>query len=217
MPSVVLLQRDHEASPRLRSLIDATPRFHVVGELHTTAQARRLMQHNPPDVLVTDLRVQDGSVYPFLQELRQGARVPSPHVLVTLLSRDDVVLLEALRGGADGYWIHACEPNALIGALEQVARGESPMTPTIARQVLAHFQHPALPVCDTMTEAFNSLVLTRSEEQVLHWVAQGYLVDEIAQQWRASVHSVGREIRRVYQKLRFDLQATALSLQQQAA
>jgi len=61
-----------------------------------------------------------------------------------------------------------------------------------------------------MTEAFNSLVLTPPEEQVLHWVAQGYLVDEIAQQWRASVTASAAEIRRVYQKLRFDLQATAL-------
>lgn len=211
MSSIVLLQRDHEASPRLRALIDATPSFHVIGELHTAEDARALMQQNMPDILVTDLRVQDGSVYPLLHELRQGSRVPNPHVLATMLSHDDSALLEALRGGADSYWIHACTHDALIAALEQVVRGESPMTPTIARQVLAHFQLPAA-ASDTMTEAFNSLALTESEAQVLQWVAQGYLVDEIAAKWRESASSVGQEIRRVYQKLRFDLQAANLSL-----
>jgi DNA-binding NarL/FixJ family response regulator len=208
MPSIVLLQRDHEASPRLRALIDATENFWVSDAVHTVEEARKLVRHGPPDILVTDLRVQDGAVQPLLTELRQGVRSPGPHVLVTMLSHDDALLLEALRCGADGYWIHTQASEVLIAALEQVWRGESPISPTIARHLLSHFRQPAQPAFDSMTESLNPLVLTGTEQEILQWVAQGYLIDEIAQQWQSSVHSVACGIRRVYHKLQFDLRAS---------
>ncbi len=211
MPSIVLLQRDHEASPRLQALIDATERFWVAGRVHTVEDARPLIQKVAPDILVTDMRVQDGAVHSLLMELRGASRGPSPLVLVTMMSHDDMLLLDALRAGADGYWIHATAHEELIAALEQVARGESPMSPTIARQVLSHFRMPA-PHSDTMTESLNPLVLTGPEQEILEWVAQGYLVDEIAQQWHSDVHAVACDIRRVYHKLQFDIRASGLSL-----
>jgi len=213
MPSLVLLQRDHEASPHLAALIAATPGFQVVGTVHTVDEARPLIARTDPDILVTDLRVQDGPVDGLLGDLRQGGRATRPQVLVTLMSHDDTVLLQALRAGADGYWVHANSHEALISGLQEVARGESPMTPTIARQVLSHFEAPPRHLlADTMTEALNPLVLTGMERQILQWLAQGYLIDEIAQQWHASVHTVACGIRRVYQKLQFDIRANGLSL-----
>lgn len=212
MPSVVLLQRDHEASPRLRALIDATDRFWVTDEVHTVEHARRLLRQGVPDILVTDMRVQDGDVQPLLFELRQAGRTAAPHVLVTMVSHDDALLLEALRAGADGYWVHSKTPDALISTLEQLWRGESPISPTIARQVLSHFRAPATRRYDTTTESLDPLVLTGVEQEILHWAAQGYLIDEIAQQWHASVHSVACGVRRVYHKLQFDRRASLLSL-----
>lgn len=211
MPSVLLLQRDHEASPRLRALIEASENFWVCGTIHTVEQARMLVRHSTPDIVVTDMRVQDGEVRPLLTELRQPDGSPGPHVLVTMVAHDDTLLLEALCSGADGYWVHTSEPEALIVALEQVARGESPISPTIARQVLSHFRSSE-PKFDTMTESLNPLVLTALEQEILQWAAQGYLIDEIAQQWQASVHSVACGIRGVYHKLQFDRQAGGLSL-----
>jgi len=212
MPSIVLLQRDHEASPRLRALIDASDEFWVSDSVHTVEQARQLMRHSVPDILVTDMRVQDGEVHTLLSELRQATRSPGPHILVTMVAHDDVQLLEALRAGADGYWVHTKAPEALITSLQQVWRGESPISPTIARQVLSHFRAPDRPAFDTMTEALNPLVLTGTEQEILQWAAQGYLIDEIAQQWQSSVHSVACGIRRVYHKLQFDRAASSLSL-----
>jgi len=211
MPSIVLLQRDHEASPHLRALIDATEQFWVGGTAHTVAEARGLLKQLQPDILVTDLKVQDGPVDELLLELHRSAS-GRPHVLVTLMSHDDTLLMEALRTGADGYWLHSDAHEVLITSLEQLVRGESPISPPIARQLLSHFRAPAK-VFDTMTESLNPLVLTGTEQAILQWVAQGYLLDEIAQQWQASVHSLACGIRTVYHKLQFDLRATSLSLQ----
>lgn len=212
LSSIVLLQRDHEASPHLRALLDASGRFEVVGMAHTVADARKLLPHARPEILMTDLRLQDGDVDGLLRDLRRAGERRRLHVMVTLVSHDDALMLDALRAGADGYWVHASSPELLLATLEQLARGESPMTPTIARHVLAHFEHnrPAdLPAAD---DPLNPLALTDTEREILERVAQGYLIDEIAQQWQASVHTVARGIRRVYQKLQFDLRASGLSL-----
>lgn len=212
MLSIVLLQRDHEASPRLCSLIDASKSFRVSGTAHTVDAVRPLIARLRPDLLITDMRVQDGEVRPLLHDLRRGAGTSAPQVLVTMLAHDDAALLEALRSGADGYWVHTERPGALIAALEQVARGESPISPTIARLLLSHFRAAAEPRFDTMTQALDPLVLTGTEQEILQWVAQGYLIDEIAQQWQASVHQLACGIRRIYQKLQHDRRASTLSL-----
>lgn len=212
LSSIVLLQRDHEASPHLRALLESSGRFEVVGMAHTVAEARKLLPHARPEILMTDLRLQDGDVDGLLRDLRRAGERRRLHVMVTLVSHDDALMLDALRAGADGYWVHARSPELLLTTLEQLTRGESPMTPTIARHVLAHFQHsrPAdLPGAD---DPLNPLALTDTEREILERVAQGYLIDEIAQQWQASVHTVARGIRRVYQKLQFDLRANGLSL-----
>ena len=201
MQSLVLLQRDHEASPRLRALIDASDRFEVVGLAHTVSDARTLLRTQRPGILMTDLRVQDGDVTGLLQALRRHDGRTRPHVLVTLVSHDDMVLLGALRAGADGYWVHASSPDTLVGTLEQLARGESPMSPLIARQLLHHFDQYDPYNAHTMSDALNPLVLTGTEREILQWVARGYLVDEIAQKWHASVHTVACGIRRVYRKM----------------
>jgi DNA-binding NarL/FixJ family response regulator len=201
MQSVLLLQRDEEASPRLAALIDAAPPFQVAGTAHTVDTARELLAELRPDVLVTDLKVQDGDVHALLRELRQGSH--RPHVLVTQVAHDDAALVQALRAGADGYWVHTRSPALLLDTLGQLTRGESPMSPAIARQVLSYFEAAA-----SLAEAgvvVKPPALTRIERETLQWLAKGYLIDEIAQKWESSVHAVARSIRRAYQKLQCEL------------
>ncbi len=212
MPSIVLLQRDHEASPRLRALIDDTGRFRVVGMVHTADQARQFMRQRMPHILVTDMRVQDGDVRPLLSELKQAGGRAAPHILATLVAPDDAVLLEALRAGADGYWAHTSPSQALVTALEQVWRGGSPISPTIARQLLRHFCPEPGARADGVGATANPLLLSGAELELLQWVARGYLIDEVAARWQASAHSVACHIRNVYHKLQFDRRARSPSL-----
>ena len=132
-------------------------------------------------------------------------------MLATVLSHDDTLLLDALRAGADGYWVHARSTDTLIDTLQQLTRGESAISPTIAREVLSHFDAPA-PRYDVATEAFDSLVLTPTEREILQWLARGYLMYEIARQWHKSVHSIACRVRRVVHKLQFERGAQRLNL-----
>lgn len=205
---LVLLQRDPEASSHLRTLIDATSDFSVSGVAHTVADATRLIRSTRPEMLVTDLHLQDGHVLGLLSSLRKQQASRRLHVLVTLLSHDDAKLVKALQAGADGYWVHASSPQLLLSAMAQLMQGESPMTPMIARQLLAHFEGRRAGQAASWAAPDP---LTATEQEVLERVAQGYLIDEIAEQSQASAHSLARSIRRVYRKLQRDSHAGLLS------
>jgi DNA-binding NarL/FixJ family response regulator len=194
--SIVLLQRDHEASPHLQALLNAEITLRVVGITHTVAHARQLLQSYPPNLFITDMRVQDGDVAPLLREL-QRQDSPKPHVLVTTLSHDDAELLYALSSGADGYWAHTSSAEQLIASVKQLLRGESAVSPTIAREILNH-----LTIDDgSCASEIQELTLTRRESEILRWVAKGYLLEEIAQHWQTNLHSVASSMRQVVRKI----------------
>jgi DNA-binding NarL/FixJ family response regulator len=200
MPSsIVLLQRDHEASPHLRSLLDAAAALCVVGVAHTVVRARELIACAKPDVLVTDMWVQDGEVSALLKELHQHAS-PRPHVLVTALAHDDAMLLSALRAGADGYWVHTSASELLVQTTQQLARGETVVSPMMARQILDGFGPPA-PTSEDVCGNLNP-----REREILRWLAKGYLAEEVAHQWQTTLHSVASSVRQVVRKIQRDLQ-----------
>jgi DNA-binding NarL/FixJ family response regulator len=201
MPSsIVLLQRDHEATPHLRAVLDEATGLCVVGVAHTVVRARGLIECAKPDILVTDMWVQDGEVAALLKELHQHAR-PRPHVLVTALAHDDAMLLDALRAGADGYWVHTSASELLVHTTQQLARDETVVSPMMARQILDGFG----PKTQTTEEAPGNL--NPREREILRWLAKGYLAEEVAHQWQTTLHSVASSVRQVVRKIQRDLQS----------
>ena len=75
LPAVrVLLVDDSEAlRERLRSLIEEVAQLRVVGEAATVAKALAVIERDPPDAVVLDLNLPDGSGYTVLQAIRRVA------------------------------------------------------------------------------------------------------------------------------------------------
>src|SRR5204862_6557272 len=115
----------------------------------SVAEARELIARQAPDLLIADLLQPGGNLHALLQSLRAGNGDGGPQALVLGASVDDPRLLEAMRHGADGYFMPG-RPALLIAAIHQVLRGESTMTPQIARELMGHFDTatPALRLND---------------------------------------------------------------------
>jgi DNA-binding NarL/FixJ family response regulator len=89
------------------------------------------------------------------------------------------------------------------------------MSPTIARQVLDHFeqQDPARTRAKPVDEMLNPLLLSELERAVLMRVAQGQSVPDIASSENRTMHQIAKCIRGLYRKMTWDLRATGLSLE----
>jgi DNA-binding NarL/FixJ family response regulator len=205
MSSVVLLHRDPQVGVRLAQAIGARPGLAVTGVASGLPALRELFAHALPDVLVVDLMLPPAHVRAVLRDLRSPAREGGPQIMVLAVSADDPRVMAALRDGADGYFAQADAPQTLAEALEQLLRGESTMTPQIARQLKSHFDARA-------HGAGASARLPEADQRLLQWTAEGFLVAEVARALQMSIGGVGMRMHALYRRLQRDLREPPLSL-----
>jgi DNA-binding NarL/FixJ family response regulator len=197
MSTVLLLHGDATVGASLSATVSAAPGLRMLCTVTGVMQAREAIARETPDVLIADLLQPGGNLGALLLCLR-GSPDGGPQVLVLSASVDDPRLILALRYGADGYFVPG-RPALLIHAIEQVLRGESMMTPQIARDLLAHFDAATTP-----------LRLNEADRSLLQWTAEGYLASEVARGLRLSAQAVGQRMRAIYRKLQFDVRAQRL-------
>ena len=207
MASIVLLQNDPLVGEALRKTIAAEAGLRVAAVAGSLAQARLLLEPGGTDLLVADLRIGSERLTDLLRERRERGLGGRPQVLVVAMSADDPNLMQALRQGADGYFIHGSPLKALAGVIRQVLAGESPMSAPIARRLQAHFRHSDW--AGRSDDKATAPGLTATERQMLDRLSQGYLLHEIAREMQTSEHSVGLRSRSLYRKLQLDLHASA--------
>ncbi|MDL1892057.1 response regulator transcription factor [Sphingobacteriales bacterium CHB3] len=124
-----------------------------------------------------------------LKELNSDAAV-----IMCTVYEDDQKIFDALCNGATGYLLKEVTPADLVKAIKDAAAGGSPMTPNIARKVIASFQKPKV-------EKSPDHNLTDREREVLVLLAEGKSYATIAQQLFLSVDGVVSRIRKIYEKL----------------
>lgn len=211
MPRIVLLQSDPVVGTGLRKAIAREAGLQVRAVTQTLAQTRALLQRGGVDLLVADLHLVDGRLVDLLREQRDGGHADRPLVLAVAMSAENPHLMQALRHGAHGYFIHGSTGKSLAGVIGQLLAGESPMSPSIARRLKAHFAGQG--VRAERRELQDASALTDTERQMLNRVSEGYLMHEIAREMQTTAHSIGLRSRSLYLKLQLDLHAETLSRQ----
>lgn len=211
MPRAFLLINDPLVAGRMRGFIDATAGLRTVGWATSIEQARAQLPAASADIVLADLQLPDGWVSGFLEELSTSGRYGRPKTLLITISLDDTQLLEGLSRGADGYFVQGQSPQMLIAAIEQVLAGGAEMSPTIARQIKAHFDAVTWKR-GASSDDDNPLHPDQLERQVLQWTCDGFLPHEIARDLRISTREVAQRVRTLYRKLQLDRRSASLSL-----
>jgi len=174
----------------------------AVDQAGSIAQAQPLLDPPPPLALV-DLGLPDGSGLRLIEAL-QAASADTLCVVATVFD-DDAHLFPALRAGARGYVLKDQPPEALADMLRGIADGQPPLSPSIARRLLRHFQ--AADVSAPSVEPMQAL--TARETDVLRLVAKGCTVNEVATMLELSRHTVAGYLKDIYRKLSVSNRAEA--------
>src|SRR5436190_18419431 len=123
-PIRLLLVDDHTlVRAALRMLLDAHPRFCIVGEAAEGRTALALATREQPDVILLDLSLGDCDGTQLIPDLRAAAPRAQVLVLTGLPNRD--AHLEAIRLGAKGLVSKDKTADTLIMAIEQVHAGQA--------------------------------------------------------------------------------------------
>jgi len=175
--------------------------FPGIAVAHASTLAEALAQIAPPPPLaLIDLGLPDGSGVRLIEALR--AQSAATLCIVATVFDDDAHLFPALRAGAEGYVLKDQSTEELAEMLKGIAAGQPPLSPSIARRLLRHFQPEPAP--ETSGEA-----LTARETDVLRLVAKGLTVAEVAGVLDLSRHTVAGYLKATYRKLSVNSRAEA--------
>ncbi|MDZ7866062.1 response regulator transcription factor [Acidovorax sp.] len=199
---VVLIEDDAEMRRFFEGCVTAHPDLELAASFGMLAPARRWLDEHPADVLLTDLALPDGHGLALLQHVVRTQ--PACEVLVVSVFGDEDTVIACVEAGAVGYIQKDSTPADVGRIIVGVKHGESPISPMIARKLLARLRQRGAreePQPHTVDPAMPSLELTPRESDVLELIARGYSYAEIARLQDISKHTVQSHIKNLYSKL----------------
>ena len=189
----VYLLDDHEVVRRgLRALLEGAGDIEVVGESGSAVEATHRIPALRPDVAVLDGRLPDGSGVAVCREIRSVD--PSISALILTSYDDDEALFAAIMAGAAGYVLKEIKGNDLVGAVREVAAGNSLIDPALTARVLERIRNPTRPAPELET-------LTGQELKLLALIAEGMTNRQIGEHMFLAEKTVKNYVSSILSKL----------------
>src|SRR5512132_2936143 len=160
---VVVIEDLREVREGLAMLINGTPGFRSAATYRTMEEALRGMAASRPDVILTDIGLPGMDGIEGTRILRERF----PEIPILALSVDDDNVFNAICAGASGYLLKNTPPARLLESLKEVAQGGAPMSPDVARRVVALFRQYRPP-------ERASYRLTPQEHELLNLMVDGH-------------------------------------------
>jgi len=210
---VLIVEDDPSTRDFFARSVAACSELRLAAALASVSEAREwLLAYSPSvDVLLTDLGLPDGSGLEVIRLVR--SLNPACEPLVISMFGDEDNVLASIEAGALGYIHKDSAPADVAQTILDMRAGASPISPMIARRVLARFRGgamtalpssaiPLIPSArDVVEKIASDVVLTPSEQEVLSLIARGFSYAEIARLRSSSVHTVQTHIKKLYAKL----------------
>jgi len=173
----------------LERLLASEDDIEIVGTASDGAEAVALVDEVECDVVLMDLSM------PVLDGIEATRQILATHVedvrvvvLTSLSARDEI--MAALDAGASGYLLKDAEPQELLAGVRAAARGDAPLAPRAAREVLS-----------ARAEERTQPELSARETEVLELVARGFPNKRIARELQISEKTVKAHLTQVFQRI----------------
>jgi DNA-binding NarL/FixJ family response regulator len=161
----------------------------IVGTADDGAAAVELVAQQEVDVVLMDLSM------PVMDGIEATRRIVEAHdgnvrvvVLTSLSAREEI--MAALDAGASGYLLKDAEPEELLAGVRAAARGDAPLAPRAAKEVLS-----------ARAEERTQPELSAREMEVLELVARGLPNKLIARELQISEKTVKAHLTQVFQRI----------------
>jgi len=208
---VAIVEDDPDFSNALILVVDHAADMRLAGRAGTQAEGLAMLAGPPADVLLVDLGLPDGSG---IEVIRAAARLwPGCSTMVSTNFGDETHVMRSIEAGAAGYLLKDSSPSRMADEIRSLASGGSPISPIIARQVLARFRHqPAAPAHQqpAVPDEEAPALLSQREKEVLDYITKGFTAHEIASLMELSHFTVRTFVRRIYSKLKVTSKAEAI-------
>ncbi len=199
---VAIIEDQPTVREGLRILIEDAAGFRCSGAFGAMEEAIDCLGRDLPDVALVDIGLPGMSGIDGIRVLKQ--RYPRLSLLVLTVYDDDKRIFAAMCAGACGYLLKKTAPAKLLESLKEVAEGGAPMSPEIARRVVALFREFRPPE----NAGFE---LTPHEVRLLRLLVDGHNYKSAAAELNVTVNTIRFHLRSIYDKLQVHSKSEAVA------
>ena len=195
---ILIIEDNRYAREGWKAALESVPHYKITGAFSSCEDAFRSDAPRQTDIALMDIGLPGMSGIDGVKYIAE--HYPSCRVIMCTVYDDDQNIFEAICAGAIGYLLKKTSADDLVKSIRDAYEGGSPMTPNIARKVIASFQK---------TSARAPMELSEREMSVLNLLAQGKSYATIGQELFLSVDGVRYHIRHIYEKLQVKTRGAA--------
>jgi two-component system response regulator DegU len=194
----------------VRHSLSSISGIEVIGEAEADDDAMSAVENSLPDVVMVDIDTPSDNGLKLARLIRQ--RLPNIGVIVLTSTPEDEQLFQAIKAQASAYLSKDITADELADTVKRTAKGEHPINesfvshPKVAEQVLHHFRE--LP----LGQGAESIVspVTAREQEILNYMAKGYLNKQIALALDISEQTVKNHVTSILRKLNANARTQAV-------
>jgi DNA-binding NarL/FixJ family response regulator len=192
-PITLVLADDHGILREgIAAFCSSRPDLKILGQCSDGAEALELILALKPDFAVLDLNMPKASGLEVIRRVRQTKS--ETKLVVLSISRDENVIRELYRSGANGYLLKDGPARHLFDAINYIQDGGQYLTPLIRRESI-----------DTKREKKDSMaLLSKREYEVFSFLVDGMRPKDIAKMLEISPKTVDTYRANIMRKLEVD-------------
>ena len=199
---VAIIEDRREIRDGLAMLISGTEGFKCTGTYRSMEDALPRIGTDLPDVVLCDIGLPGMSGIDGMRILKE--RFPNLLLLMLTIYDDDERIFNALCAGACGYLLKKTPPVKLLEGLREAVDGGSPMSPEVARRVIALFR-------DIRPPERADYELTPHETRLLKLLVEGHNYKTAALELNVSINTISFHMRHIYEKLQVHSKSEAVA------
>ncbi len=195
--SVLIVDDNAIVRRGLRSLLETSPKVHIVAEASDGEQAERMARQYQPDVTLLDVRM------PRRDGVTAAAEI-SKHSTVIMLTftEEPENIRRAVAAGASGYLVHGSfDADSLVQTILSARLGGGAFSRQALDAIRAGTSEPAPDPAEVLRTRRAEHGLSDRQAEIMDMISRGLTNSEIARQCFLSEKTVKNHINSIFAKL----------------
>ena len=180
MSKIRVLLADDQAMlvAALSTILNAQDDIEVVTTANTGSEAVTAALSHRTDVAILDIRMPGMDGIAAAQAIL--SRIPECRIIMLTTFNEEELVAQSIAAGAHGFLLKDADPEVLVGAVRDVAKGESVLASQVTGPVLEAYRTALTRGQLSAQERQGLSLVTRREMEVLSLIARGATNSEIA-------------------------------------
>ncbi len=198
--SLLLYEDNQLLRESIGSMISLQENVSLSGAYENVLSVVEQVKSHQPSLILMDIDMPGMSGIEAVKKIRL-INQDIPIIMLTVFD-DNSHVFDAIHAGASGYLLKKHISTKLFDSIQEVMDGGAPMSPNIARMVLAAMHKKP---------SQNTYSLTNRETEILGSLSKGNSYKLIASEFNISIDTVRTHIKHIYDKLHVKSQTEAVS------